>query len=456
MARDCRSGEDGSVRALPGRAQIYIVALAVAALLGVLGWLPTLMAQPTLWPVVLLFGGLICLSDLFPIVMPFPGDAEMTVSGALQAAVAILFGPAAAIWAAFLGTLVAEAILRRAPHKAIFNVSQMVITFGAMGSLYRVLYDGSVNPLNSVQNVATLAVLAAFYYVVNTGMVALVIAFVNRISASYVWKMSFRNIAWHELTMVPLGAMIVILWEASPWAIVLMLLPLAVVRTSLLQSSTLQLQTMETLMALADTIDQRDPTTYEHSQRVAMFAEMIAKEMGLPQDQVELISMSARLHDVGKIGMSNALLYKPNPFSWEEWHEFRRHPTIGASMVENFPLFRKGRDLILHHHERWDGQGYPDRLAGEEIPLGARIIAAADALEAMTAERVYRDALTLDAAIAEFRRERGRQFDPKVADVLVALLQRFREHEPEWESATFQKRVQGYPMAQPMSSRVGG
>lgn len=443
------------MRALPGRAQIYIMALAAAALLGILGWLPTLMAQPALWPVVLLFAGLICLSDLFPIVMPFPGDAEMTVSGALQAAVAILFGPAPAVWAAFLGTLVAEAILRRAWHKALFNVSQMVITFGAMGSLYRVLYDGSVNPLNSVRNAAALAVLAAFYYVVNTGMVALVIAFVNRISASYVWKMSFRNIAWHELTMVPLGAMIAILWQASPWAIVLMLLPLAVVRTSLLQSSTLQLQTMETLMALADTIDQRDPTTYEHSQRVAMFAEMIAKEMGLPQDQVELISMSARLHDVGKIGMSNALLYKPQQFSLEEWHEFRRHPAIGASMVENFPLFRKGRHLILHHHERWDGQGYPDRLAGEAIPLGARIIAAADALEAMTAERVYRDALTMDAAIEEFRRERGRQFDPKVADVLIALLQRSREREPEWESATFQKRVQGYPVAQPMSSKVG-
>lgn len=444
------------MRALPGRAQLYIIALAAAALLGILGWLPTLMAQPTLWPVVLLFGGLICLSDLFPIVMPFPGDAEMTVSGALQVAVAVLFGPAAAVWAAFLGTLVAEAILRRAPHKAVFNVSQMVITFGAMGSLYRVLYDGNANPLNSVRNAVALAFLAVFYYVVNTGMVALVIAFVNNISPSYVWRMSFRNIAWHELTMVPLGAMIVLLWEASPWAIVLMLLPLAVVRTSLLQSSTLQLQTMETLVALADTIDQRDPTTYEHSQRVAMFAEMIAKEMGLPQDQVELISMSARLHDVGKIGMSNALLYKPQQFSLEEWHEFRRHPTIGASMMENFPLFRKGRDLILHHHERWDGQGYPDRLAGEEIPLGARIIAAADALEAMTADRVYRDALTLDMAIDEFRRERGRQFDPKVADALIAVLERCRQKEPGWERNTFQKRTREYPMVEPIPSRVSG
>lgn len=443
------------MRTLPRRAQIYIIFLALAALLGALAVLPTLMAQPALWSIVLLFAGLICLADLFPIVMPFPGDAEMTVSGAVQAAVAILFGPAAAVWAALLGTLVAEAILRRAWHKAIFNVSQMMITFGAMGSLYRVLFDGSPNPLNSVQNAAALALLALFYYIVNTGIVSLIIAFVNNISASYVWKMSFRNIAWHELTMVPLGAMIAILWEASPWAIVLMILPLAVVRTSLLQSSTLQLQTMETLTALADTIDQRDPTTYEHSQRVAMFAEMIAKEMGLPQDQVELISMSARLHDVGKIGMSNALLYKPQQFSLEEWHEFRRHPIIGASMVENFPLFRKGRDLILHHHERWDGQGYPDRLAGEAIPLGARIIAAADALEAMTANRAYRDALTLDEAVEEFRRERGRQFDPRVADALIAILERCRREQPNWERDTFQKRVHAYPVAQPISSRVG-
>jgi putative nucleotidyltransferase with HDIG domain len=444
------------VKALPRRAQVYIISVALVALLAVMVSLPELMLQPVQWPIVLLFAGLICLSDLFPIVMPFPGDAEMTVSGALQAAVAILFGPAVAIWATFLGTMVAEAILRRAWYKAVFNIAQMVITFGAMGTLYRLLYDGSADLLSSARNVFALLVLGGFYYVFNTGMVALIIAFANRISAAYVWKASYRGVAWHELTMVPLGAMIVILWQSNPLAIALMLLPLLVVRTSLMQSSALQLQTMETLLALADTIDQRDPTTYQHSQRVAIFSEMIAKELALPQDQVELISMSARLHDVGKIGMSNALLYKPQQFSLEEWHEFRRHPTIGASMVENFPLFRKGRDLILHHHERWDGQGYPDRLVGEENSLGARIIAAADALEAMTSDRVYRKALTVDEAMEEFRRERGRQFDPKVADALLAILDSHRRQQPEWEREVFQKRVRAYPVMQPVSGQMSG
>ena len=444
------------MKALPKQAQFYIVVVAVAALLAVLGYLPQLMMQPAQWPIVLLFAGLICLSDLFPIVMPFPGDAEMTVSGALQVAVAILFGPAAAIWATFLGTLVAEAILRRAWYKAVFNVSQMVITFGAMAVLYRFLYDGSADLLNSTRNVLALVVLAAFYYVINTGMVALIIAFANRISAAYVWKVSYRDVAWNELTMIPLGAMIVILWQSSPWAIVLMALPLIVVRSSMLQSSALQLQTIETLLALADTIDQRDPTTYLHSQRVATFSEMIAKEMGLPQDQIELISMSARLHDVGKIGMSNALLYKPQQFSLEEWQEFRRHPVIGASMVENFPLFRKGRDLILHHHERWDGQGYPDRLVGEDNPLGARIIAAADALEAMTADRVYRRALTLDEAMQELRRERGKQFDPDVSDALLRILDNHRKDQPDWEREVFRKRVHVYPVIQAVPGQMSG
>ena len=444
------------MKALPKQAQVYIVVVAVAALLAVLGYLPQLMMQPAQWPVILLFAGLICLSDLFPIVMPFPGDAEMTVSGALQAAVAILFGPAAAIWATFLGTLVAEAILRRAWYKAVFNVSQMVITFGAMAVLYRFLYDGSADLLNSSRNVLALVVLAAFYYVINTGMVSLIIAFANRISATYVWKVSYRDVAWNELTMIPLGAMIVILWQSSPWAIALMALPLIVVRSSMLQSSALQLQTIETLLALADTIDQRDPTTYLHSQRVATFAEMIAKEMGLPQDQIELISMSARLHDVGKIGMSNALLYKPQQFSLEEWQEFRRHPVIGASMVENFPLFRKGRDLILHHHERWDGQGYPDRLVGEDTPLGARIIAAADALEAMTADRVYRRALTLDEAMQELRREKGKQFDPSVSDALLRILDSHRKEQPDWEREVFRKRVHVYPAIQAVPGQMSG
>jgi putative nucleotidyltransferase with HDIG domain len=442
------------VKTLPRRAQVYIILVALVAVMAILGSLPRLMREPVLWPIALLFAALICLSDLFPIVMPFPGDAEMTVSGALQAAVAILYGPAMAIWATFVGTMVAEAILRRAWYKATFNIAQMVITFGAMGALYRMLADGSGDLLNSIRNVVALLVLAGFYYVVNTGMVALIIAFANHISAAYVWKVSYRDVAWHELTMVPLGAMIVILWQSSPWTILLMLLPLLVVRTSLIQSSTLQRQTIETLLALADTIDQRDPTTYQHSQRVATFSEMIAKEMGLAQDQVELISMSARLHDVGKIGMSNALLYKPQQFSVEEWHEFRRHPTIGASMVENFPLFRKGRDLILHHHERWDGQGYPDRLVGEEIPLGARIISAADALEAMTSDRVYRKALSLDEAIEEFRRERGCQFDPRVSDALLAILEDHRRQQPDWERDVFQKRVRACPVMQPASGQM--
>lgn len=444
------------MKSIPRKAQVYIITVSLMALLVVAVSAFGLRDAPEHWLFALLFAGLICLADLFPIVMPFPGDAEMTVSGALMAAALLLFGPATTVWAILLGTLTAETILRRAWYKAIFNVSQMVLTFGAMGVVHGIIADGHPDPLHSARNIGALLAIALGYYIFNSLLVTLVIALVNRISAAYVWKVSYRNVAWHELTMVPLGAMIAILWQSSPWTIVLMTLPLLVVRVSLLQASALQLQTTETLLALADTIDQRDPTTYQHSQRVAIFAELIAKEMGLPQDQVELITMSARLHDLGKIGMSNALLYKPQRFSLEEWQEFRRHPVIGANMVENFPLFRKGRDFILYHHERVDGQGYPSRLSGDQIPLGARIIAVADALEAMTSDRVYRRAMTLDEALREFRRERGRQFDPKVVDALVAFLERQREKRPEWEEEVFQKRAPSYSMAQAASEQVSG
>lgn len=444
------------MKALPGRAQLYIALTALIAAMVLAASLAYLMETPEQWPTVLLFAGLICLADLFPIVMPFPGDAEMTVSGALKVAVVILFGPAAVVWATFLGTLVAESILRRAWYKAAFNVSQMVVTFGALGLVYQILYDGNLDPLHSIRNILAVLAVALVYYVLNTGLVAGVIALANRIAASYVWRTSYRNVAWPELTMIPLGVMIAILWESSPWTIVLATLPLLVVRMSLIQASVLQLQTTETLLALADTIDQRDPTTYQHSQRVAVFAEIIAKEMQLPQDQIESISMAARLHDVGKIGMSNSLLYKPDRFSLDEWQEFRRHPIIGSNMVENFPLFRQGRDLILYHHERWDGQGYPSRLAGEEIPVGARIIAAADALEAMTSDRVYRKALSLDEAMVEFRKERGYQFAPDVVDALLVALERQRKQSPEWEVETFRRRVRTYPVMQPVPDQMSG
>src|SRR5213076_3318543 len=143
--------------------------------------------------------------------------------------------------------------------------------------------------------------------------------------------------------------------------------------------------------------------------------------LGLPGDQVELARLAGRLHDVGKLAVPEEILRKPGPLTDEERRVLERHPQVGYRMLESLGVDPIA-DWVLHHHERWDGHGYPDGLAGDEIPLGARIIFAADAFDAMTSDRLYRAALSFDEAVAEVARCAGTQFDPDVVAAFVACV----------------------------------
>ncbi len=174
-------------------------------------------------------------------------------------------------------------------------------------------------------------------------------------------------------------------------------------------------------MLLAETLDLRDVGTARHSQTVGRYAEGIARTLGLSDERVERIRAAGVLHDIGKLGVADAVLKKPGPLNDDEWAEMRRHPELGARILDHANL----RDIsgwVLAHHERIDGRGYPHGMAGAEIPLEARILAVADAYEAMTADRAYRAALGHDAAQAELRAGSGTQFDPQVVEAFLAVL----------------------------------
>jgi putative nucleotidyltransferase with HDIG domain len=174
-------------------------------------------------------------------------------------------------------------------------------------------------------------------------------------------------------------------------------------------------------MLLAETLDLRDGSTARHSQTVGRLCEMVARELGWPVVRAERLRAAGVLHDIGKLGISDKVLQKPHGLDVGEWEEIRRHPEIGARILEHAHL----RDLavwVLRHHERFDGRGYPDGLAGEEIPIEARVLAVADAYEAMIADRPYRDGLPADTAEAELRESAGTQFDPNVVDALLRAL----------------------------------
>jgi putative nucleotidyltransferase with HDIG domain len=174
-------------------------------------------------------------------------------------------------------------------------------------------------------------------------------------------------------------------------------------------------------MLLAETLDLRDVGTARHSDTVGRYAEAIARALDLPEARVERIRAAGVLHDIGKLGVADAVLKKPGPLTDEEWEEMRRHPELGARILDHANL----RDIsgwVLAHHERIDGRGYPHALAGDEIPLEARILAVADAYEAMTADRAYRSALGHDAAQKELCAGAGTQFDPRVVDAFLAVI----------------------------------
>ncbi|MDX6410407.1 MAG: hypothetical protein QOE13_3478 [Gaiellaceae bacterium] len=182
----------------------------------------------------------------------------------------------------------------------------------------------------------------------------------------------------------------------------------------------------QTLARLAAVAEYRDEETGDHTRRVGELAGQVAHGLGLPGDVVRAVRLAAPLHDVGKIAIPDAILLKTGPLTDLEFTEMQRHTTIGARMLagpESAPL-AMAAEIALTHHERWDGSGYPHGLAGEAIPIAGRIVAAVDVLDALTHERPYKRAWSHDDALVEVARQRGRQFDARVVDALLAL-----EHE---------------------------
>jgi HD-GYP domain-containing protein (c-di-GMP phosphodiesterase class II) len=177
--------------------------------------------------------------------------------------------------------------------------------------------------------------------------------------------------------------------------------------------------------AMAAAVDMRDDYTGSHSDEVVRLAHAVGERMGLEPEQLGELEFAARLHDLGKIGVPDAVLRKDGPLEGAEWEIMRQHPAWGADMLGRIPGLRGVSEIVRHAHERWDGDGYPDRLRREDIPLASRIIFACDAYNAMTSDRPYRDALRPWVALSELRDGAGGQFDPDVVDALVEAL---REH----------------------------
>jgi hypothetical protein len=359
--------------------------------------------------------------------VPMPRGGSITVATIAHVAT-ILLVPAP--WAAVsiaLSVLVEEAGRRAPPSKLAFNVSGMLLTsslcsfaLGAVGSVWTILDSGN----SKVLLLAAFVVVGAIYHGVNLVLTSAVFALVSGQRIGYVLRLNTRGTVLNDAGATTVGALAALLWTVEPVLTSLLAIPGAVISRSFEHTRRLEAETRQAVRSLADIIDDRDRTTFHHSERVAAFAVAIGKELHLTEDQLSLIEQAAAVHDLGKIGIPDRVLFKPGPLDAAERALMWMHTEIGPRILTQFQLFREGAAIVRHHHESWDGSGYPEGLAGEAIPEGARVVAVADAFDAMTSDRPYRGALSREEAIRRLQDGRGQQWEPIVVDAFLRVLER--------------------------------
>jgi HD-GYP domain-containing protein (c-di-GMP phosphodiesterase class II) len=343
---------------------------------------------------------------------------------------AALLAPAWSTVAAVAGAhLIAELLRKKAAIKRLFNLAQIALSSAASILLYRTL--GGTSILTGVSPELTHAAaavalpglaMAAVYFAVNSLLVNGAIALSENRSFADVVKQNSLSMVLYDVLACPVVFFMAWLYVRSgPAGAVVLAVPLFGVRQLYKTNIQLEQSSQDLLELMVKAIEARDPYTSGHSRRVAHYSRIICRALGLSNRQLERIATAALLHDVGKIHEVFApILRKPDRLTPDEWAIMQTHPIKSAELVATVSQLRDLVAPVRHHHENWDGSGYPDGLAGESIPLASRIIIFADTIDAMTTDRPYREAMGETEVRAELAKCRGTQFDPVICERLLA------------------------------------
>ena len=345
---------------------------------------------------------------------------KVTVEDAATFAAALLLDPALAMLVAAASTALAGLRGRMSWYNRAFNVSAVIIDTGAAAVAFTLLAGGA-GP--SVATLPAIAVAALLKFAVNSTVVDVAVALQLRRRPLAKWWARHRRDAAQLLSLYVVGAIGAAAASDSPLTLALCVAPSALVLLALRNTARIAAGTKQAARALATLIEQRDQYTYGHSQRVADYAERLARAMRMDPVQIELIREAAFLHDIGKIATPDAVLLKPADLDACERELMHEHAEHGYALLEQLPAFWEGAEFVRSHHERVDGTGYPRGLRGWELPLEVSVIAVADSYDAMTTDRVYRKALPWPAVRAELLRERGRQWHASVVDAFLLMIE---------------------------------
>lgn len=373
-----------------------------------------------IWYLYLVWVLLFTFIEMQPISLNIKG--KYSLSFPISLAVLLIYGTWFCIVVSGIGIILADVIGKRGWQKVLFNGSQFSISIFAAGTVYSYLNPPTSGSFAINEHIVPFVAAAITDIVVNFLLVEIIIALSNRIPLSSVIKIDWEMVALFLFSLAPMGLLMVILYTSEPWSTVLILPLLLLAHTGFENYLRLRKQARTTIELLADVVDKRDPYTASHSSRVADYAEKIANEMGLPYEQVENLVMASRVHDLGKIAVTDNILQKPGRLSDEEIIHMKTHPETGYEILNPLDIYKDLLSYVLYHHERMDGSGYPRGLNGKQIPLGARILAVADSYDAMTSDRPYRKAMSREEAIQELVSNSGKQFDPEVVNSFLKVL----------------------------------
>ncbi len=380
-------------------------------------------------------------------------DGTISVSAVGALAGAALVGPRAALALAVTTSLV-EWSARRSPlHRVLFNVGTLSLASLAAAGVFRLCVHAGVVDSRDKALVATAGVLAgAAYFAVNMGLLSLALALEGHERWWRVWHERFAWLLPHYLVYGFIGGVIAIAYDSAHlFALAVFAVPLLLMRktqeaylrhtqksaqklreaAATIQSQNASLERANRLLrerstaameSLSATVDARDAYTAGHSRRVQRLALAVGRQLGLTQAELDLLGHAALFHDIGKLAIPDSILLKPATLTDEEWALMQRHADEGARIIDRLGFLGDAVPAIRYHHERYDGSGYPDGLSGEDIPLGARIIHVADALDSMLTTRIYRSARPLEHALQELRRAAGTQFCPRCVAALEQIL----------------------------------
>jgi putative nucleotidyltransferase with HDIG domain len=374
---------------------------------------------------------LLLICRCFPLYLRDDCAIEMSFIGILT--IMLLKGPVVTAALVFLTTpLVIEPnpakkhgvahIFNTPAIKSLFNTSNLIITILCSGMVFN--YFGGDNC-----GVALPAcVLPIFSYVVVSMLVnTLLMSFLMYIDVGAklysTALMGFGQFVPNMIAAAPLGYFFAYLLTSmpGPYLLIFFLLPFLLARFSFKLYLDSKQQSYKVINALTAAIEAKDPYTVGHSKRVETYSELIAMQMKLSRKKIYTIKIAALFHDIGKIGINDNVLNKPDKLNFVEYDMIRKHPEISVHILESIDFYGDIKAIILAHHERYDGSGYPNGLAKDAIPVGAAIISVADAFDAMTSDRPYRRGYSIEKAVGIIRKESGKQFDPDVAAAFLTL-----------------------------------